>query len=54
LVLCKGAPDRVLDMCANINDNGSLKPVTEEVKSQVMKSNEAFANLGRRVLAFSY
>jgi len=54
LVLCKGAPDRVLDMCAHVNNNGSLKAVTEEVKHEVMLANEVFANLGRRVLAFAY
>jgi len=52
-VLCKGAPDRVLDMCGFINDNGVAKPMDDEVRSQVMDANSIFANLGRRVLAFS-
>jgi len=52
-VFCKGGPDRVLDMCSHVNDNGTLKPVTQEVKDKVMAANEVFANLGRRVLAFS-
>lgn len=50
---CKGAPDRVVDMCAHVNDNGNIKPLTQEMKDEVMRSNEIFANLGRRVIAVS-
>lgn len=53
-VCCKGAPDRVLNMCKDINDNGNLVPCDDAAKETVMKNNEFFANNGRRVLAFSY
>jgi len=54
LVCCKGAPDRVLNMCKSINDNGSEKAIDDGVKAEVMSANEGFANNGRRVLAFAY
>jgi len=54
LVCCKGAPDRVLNMCRAVNDNGALLPVSEQVKAEVMSANEKFANKGQRVLALSY
>lgn len=53
LVCCKGAPDRVLNMCRGINDNGTILPITDKIKAEVMEENEKFANNGRRVLAFS-
>jgi len=53
IVVCKGAPDRVIDMCSTINENGSPKSVDDSVKKQVMEANENFASNGRRVLAFS-
>lgn len=54
LVCLKGAPDRVVDMCGFINDNGNLKPVNEDVKAEIASANENFASNGRRVLAFAY
>jgi Ca2+-transporting ATPase len=54
LVVCKGAPDRVVDMCCSINNNGEMKAVDQTVKNEIMSANENFASNGRRVLAFSY
>jgi len=53
-VCLKGAPDRVVDLCGFINDNGTPKPIDETVKKQIFDSNTSFASNGRRVLAFSY
>lgn len=53
MVLCKGAPDRVVEMCSHINDNGTSKPIDASVKEEIFKANELFANNGRRVLAFA-
>lgn len=54
MVVCKGAPDRIIDMCSHVDNNGSLKEVTDEVKKEVNLANENFAANGRRVLAFAY
>lgn len=52
-VCLKGAPDRVVEMCGFINDNGSPKPIDQKIKDDIYKANENFASSGRRVLAFS-
>jgi len=41
-------------MCAYVNDHGSELSMNEEIKNNILEANSVFANLGRRVLAFSY
>lgn len=53
IVCCKGAPDRVLAMCKDVNANGSTVELNSSESAKVMEANEGFARLGRRVLAFA-
>jgi len=53
IVCLKGAPDRVVDMCVYINENGNPKTLDDNVKKEIYAANEYFASNGRRVLAFA-
>lgn len=53
IVCLKGAPDRVVDMCGYINENGNPKTMDESVKKDIYAANEYFASNGRRVLSFA-
>ncbi len=47
----KGGPDVVLSRCAYYWDNGEVKPMTEEKRSQIMAANKDMADRALRVLA---
>ena len=47
----KGGPDVVLARCAFYWDNGEIKPMTEEKRTQIMAANKAMADKALRVLA---
>ena len=47
----KGAPDVVLDRCTGYWEDGQVKPMTAEKRSQIMAANKAMADKALRVLA---
>ncbi|KAL7666923.1 Calcium-transporting ATPase [[Candida] zeylanoides] len=53
-VLCKGAIEKVVEMSGRYLDaRGEIKPLTEEVRSQVLGHADAMAAEGLRVLGFA-
>lgn len=50
----KGAPDIVLDRCDSILIGGEIKPLTPEIKEEILKQNSSFARQALRVLAFAF
>ena len=47
----KGGPDVVLSRCAYYWDEGDIKPMTEEKRTEIMSVNKAMADKALRVLA---
>ena len=47
----KGGPDVVLSHCTHYEENGTVKPMTEEKRAQIMADNKAMADKALRVLA---
>lgn len=47
----KGAPNCVVEKCSHYMIDGQIKPITNEVKDEIMKANDGFAERGLRVLA---
>ena len=54
IVLIKGAPERVMNMCTAVLNNGVEEPMTEETRAHMEKINETLAKRGERVLAFAH
>jgi len=50
----KGAPKEVLSLCKKIEINGELKELNEELKNDIVKSNDDYAKKALRVLAIAY
>lgn len=50
----KGAPDVILSRCANIMIDGVCQPLTEDMKNNISKVNEGFAENALRVLGYAY
>ncbi len=53
ILMMKGAPERILNMCSFSLENGELVPMTEEVRAKHEKINVELASRGERVLAFA-
>ncbi len=53
-ILTKGAVDVLLDRIVSISQNGSVRPVTQEDRDEIIKKNQEFSENGLRVLAFAY
>ncbi len=47
----KGGPDVVLSRCTHYEENGTVKPMTEEQRARIMAENKAMADKALRVLA---
>ncbi len=47
----KGGPDVVLSRCTSYYENGEIKPMTEEKRTEIMAANKAMADKALRVLA---
>ena len=47
----KGGPDVVLARCTAYYDNGEIKPMTDEKRTEIMAANKAMADKALRVLA---
>lgn len=54
LVAVKGAPDQLLKRVTQIEDNGSIRPITEEDKSAILATNKSLAKQALRVLMMAY
>jgi len=53
-VLCKGAPDVILELCDRILINGDLHRLTRDDKRNILKVNEVFSSEALRVLGFAF
>lgn len=53
ILMMKGAPERVMNMCTHVLNKGVLDVMTEEVRDEMEKINETLARRGERVLAFA-
>ncbi|WP_107727660.1 calcium-translocating P-type ATPase, SERCA-type [Desmospora activa] len=54
LVLAKGAPDVLLARCTHLQQNGRIIPLTDELRREVLKTNEHLAGMALRNLGFAY
>ncbi len=50
----KGATEILLDLCANIQENGEVRPITEEDKKKILDVYESKAKQALRGLGFAY
>jgi sodium/potassium-transporting ATPase subunit alpha len=51
---CKGAPETVLPLCSRIHVEGTARPLTPELRTQIFEAQADMAEHGLRVLAFAY
>lgn len=54
LLMMKGAPERVMNMCTHVLNNGQLELMDEKVRAEMETINETLARRGERVLAFAH
>jgi len=52
LLAMKGAPERIIDRCSTMMQNGEIKPFGDEEKAAATKLNSVLAKQGQRVLGF--
>ena len=50
----KGAPDEILKICTHYLDNGTVSPLTEEKKKEILDKNKEYADKALRVLAGAF
>jgi Ca2+-transporting ATPase len=50
----KGAPDEVLRVCTSYIENGKVKPMTDQKRSEILKDNKRMADKALRVLAAAF
>ena len=50
----KGAPDLLLGDCKYIQENGSVRPLSDSDRSRILELNTDFANQAMRVLGLAY
>lgn len=50
LMVLKGAPERVIQICSHIMIDGQVVPMTKELEQSFLKGYEAMGSLGERVL----
>lgn len=53
-VAVKGAPDQLLKRVTQIEDNGSIRPITEADKAAILDMNKSLAKQALRVLMMAY
>jgi sodium/potassium-transporting ATPase subunit alpha len=53
ILMVKGAPEKVTNMCAYAYINGSLSPMDANLRNEFELINENLARRGERVLAFA-
>ncbi len=49
----KGAPKEILDLCTQIQINGQISPLAEDLRAQIIAVNDQYASNGLRVLAIA-
>ncbi|MGB9175879.1 MAG: cation-transporting P-type ATPase [Methanoregula sp.] len=49
----KGAPKEVLALCTRIRTDGSVQEITGQEREEIMRTNDAYARAGLRVLAIA-
>lgn len=54
LVATKGAPDQLLKRITQIEDNGSIRPITDDDKKAILATNKSLAKQALRVLMMAY
>ncbi len=54
LVLTKGAPDNLVEICDRILINGTVERMTRAKKKKILEANHKFAQQALRVLGFAY
>lgn len=54
LLLCKGAPDIILEQCSKIREGEKEREITEKDRKAILKANETYAKQALRVLGFAY
>lgn len=54
ILMVKGAPERVMNMCSHVLTGGKLQLLTEAVRNEMEAINETLARRGERVLAFAH
>lgn len=53
VLMVKGAPEKVMNMCSGVLLNGQVLPMTEALRAELEGINELLAKRGERVLAFA-
>ena len=53
LVCCKGAPEAVVSLCRDVMAGGRIQPLSREARDCIVRTQEAMAARGLRVLAFA-
>jgi Ca2+-transporting ATPase len=54
IIYLKGAPEKIIKMCAKVQNGPLAKPMTEELQQQFEKKFEEMSGKGLRILAFGY
>ena len=54
ILYTKGAPERILDVCTRIYENGKVVKLTPAKRKSILVLNEHFASKAYRVLGFAY
>ncbi len=52
ILLMKGAPEKILDRCSHVWQDGERIEITNEIRANYIQLNLDLAKMGRRVLAF--
>ena len=53
IAFVKGSPREVLQLCTTVHIGGEIRPISLELKSEIMKANDEFARGALRVLALA-
>ena len=55
VIMCtKGAPDAIINRATHVYNDGDVIPMTDDMKSSLIRANEQFASNALRVLGFAY
>jgi sodium/potassium-transporting ATPase subunit alpha len=54
ILYCKGAPETVTPLCDRVLLDGTIHPLTAQLRVQIREAQDALAEQGLRVLAFAY